>query len=106
MIPIWASEPERDVKKIKFAGYNMRVPSHPIIRIALGLILCLGGFLGFLPILGFWMLPLGLVILSVDFAIVRRFRRWASIRLGQWLNRKYPGVARKLGFNPMRAKKY
>jgi hypothetical protein len=52
------------------------------------------------------MLPLGLVILSVDFAIVRRFRRWGSIRLGEWLNRKYPNAARKLGFNPMRRAKY
>jgi hypothetical protein len=31
--------------------------------------------LGFLPILGFWMIPLGLLILSYEFAVVRRLRR-------------------------------
>ncbi|MCY4655496.1 MAG: hypothetical protein OXC80_01630 [Gammaproteobacteria bacterium] len=32
-----------------------------IFRIVLAVLLCLGGVLGFLPILGFWMLPLGLL---------------------------------------------
>ena len=32
----------------------------------------MGGLLGFLPVLGFWMLPLGLVLLSLDFALLRR----------------------------------
>ena len=41
----------------------------------LGVILVIGGLLGFLPILGFWMLPLGLIVLSIDFALVRRWRR-------------------------------
>ena len=34
-----------------------------ILRLPLGLLLIAGGFLGFLPILGFWMIPLGLLIL-------------------------------------------
>lgn len=46
--------------------------------------LIFGGFLGFLPILGFWMLPLGFLILSQDSAIVRRWRR----RLGVWWGRR------------------
>ena len=33
------------------------------------------GLLGFLPILGFWMIPLGLLVLSYEFAAVRRHRR-------------------------------
>ena len=31
-----------------------------------------GGVLGFLPILGFWMFPLGVVILSLDFPPLKR----------------------------------
>jgi hypothetical protein len=54
------------------------------LRIALGLFLCIGGFLGFLPILGFWMVPLGLIILSVDLAPVRRLRRRLEILWGRW----------------------
>jgi purine-cytosine permease-like protein len=94
------------LKKVNFLGYRVTVPSHPVVRVLLGLVLCAGGVLGFLPILGFWMLPFGLVILSIDFAIVRRFRRKASVRLGEWLNRKYPKFATKVGYNGMRSVKY
>ncbi len=41
-------------------------------RIIIGLLLLLGGALGALPILGFWMIPLGLLILSLDFRWARR----------------------------------
>ena len=53
-------------------------------RLALGFALIVGGLLGFLPILGFWMLPLGLVVLSVDVPVVRRYRR----RLELWWGRR------------------
>jgi hypothetical protein len=43
-----------------------------------------GGVLGFLPVVGFWMLPLGLVVLSVDSPRVRRVRRRLEIRWGRW----------------------
>lgn len=36
-------------------------------RIVLGILLLFGGILGALPILGFWMIPLGLLILSRNF---------------------------------------
>lgn len=45
-------------------------PSLP--RIILGMMLLLGGILGILPILGFWMIPLGLLVLSLDFRWARR----------------------------------
>jgi purine-cytosine permease-like protein len=86
------------LRSIDFAGFKVRVPAHPFLRIGLGVILVFCGFLGFLPILGFWMLPLGLVILSIDFAIVRRLRRRATVKLGHWLLRRWPNFARKVGF--------
>ncbi|MBB2202486.1 hypothetical protein [Gluconacetobacter tumulisoli] len=50
----------------------LRVPSRRRWRLLSGGLLILGGFLSILPLLGIWMLPLGLVLLSDDFAILRR----------------------------------
>ena len=41
-----------------------RVP--PGLRLVVGLLLILGGVLGFLPVLGFWMIPLGLGVAALD----------------------------------------
>ena len=60
------------------------MPKSRPARIALGVALVVGGVFGFLPILGFWMVPLGLYVLSQDFASVRRFRRRATLRIGRW----------------------
>jgi hypothetical protein len=59
------------------------------VRIPVALMLVAGGFLGFLPVLGFWMIPLGLLLLSLDLPRLRpwvssslvRLRRWAQLRL-------------------------
>jgi purine-cytosine permease-like protein len=50
----------------------------------LGLAFVFGGLFSFLPILGVWMLPLGLVILSIDYAFIRRRRRQAEVSLTRW----------------------
>jgi hypothetical protein len=87
------------VKYVKFARFKVRVPAHPVARIAFGVLLCLGGLFSFLPILGVWMLPLGLIILSVDSAAVRRFRRRSTVKLGRWIIPKWPKTAEKLGYS-------
>lgn len=56
------------------------------VRRGLGFGLILGGILAFLPILGVWMLPLGLVILSDESQCLRRPRR----RVQLWLGRRFP----------------
>ncbi len=43
-----------------------------VVRFAVGILLLIGGVLGALPILGFWMVPLGLLVLSWDFRWARR----------------------------------
>ncbi|WP_394344583.1 hypothetical protein [Aliirhizobium smilacinae] len=53
-------------------------------RIGLGSALMVGGTLGFLPVLGFWMLPLGFVVLSNDISFIRRRRR----RMVIWWSRR------------------
>ena len=36
------------------------------LRTVLGLLLVVGGIFGFLPILGFWMIPLGIAVVAID----------------------------------------
>ena len=59
-----------------------------LARIVIGLLLIAGGILGFLPILGFWMIPLGLVVIFIDVPVVRRgasrLRAWARKRIARW----------------------
>jgi hypothetical protein len=60
--------PPNRKSRIHFGRFSMPIPSSRPLRIMVGLALCAGGLLGFLPILGFWMLPLGLLVLSIDLA--------------------------------------
>ena len=49
----------------------------PGVRFVLGLALMAGGIVGFLPILGFWMFPLGVGFVAMDIPPARRrLRRW------------------------------
>ena len=50
----------------------------PIVRLVLGIILVFLGFLGFLPVLGFWMIPLGLALIATD---IPPFARWIKKEL-------------------------
>ena len=73
------------------------MPRNIILRVLLGIGFILGGIFSFLPVLGIWMLPLGLLILSIDFPPVRRFRRRATVILVGWLKRRFPGLAKRIG---------
>ena len=53
------------------------------VRIGIGVALCFFGLLGFLPVLGFWMIPLGLFVLSLELASVRRLRRRLIVRFSK-----------------------
>jgi len=66
---------------------RIRRPQARWIRIPLGLLLVLGGIFSFLPVLGIWMLPLGLLLLALDLVflqgpvnsgIVRGSRKWST----------------------------
>jgi hypothetical protein len=76
--------PEPAPKRIKVGRHSIPVPQSKPMRLCLGGALVLCGFIGFLPILGFWMVPLGLLVLSIDIPIVRRWTR----RMGAWWRKR------------------
>ncbi|MFD1508357.1 hypothetical protein [Lacimonas salitolerans] len=47
----------------------------PGLRLVAGLLLMLGGVFGFLPVLGFWMFPLGVAVAALDVVPVWRWLR-------------------------------
>jgi hypothetical protein len=71
--------------KVKLGSREITLPRSRALRIGLGIALIIGGLLGFLPIVGFWMLPLGILVLSYDLSFARRWRRrivvwWRRLR--------------------------
>ena len=78
------SHTDPPARTISLFGREFRMPRSKALRVAIGLLLVVGGVLGFLPVLGFWMIPLGLLVLSYEFAAVRRRRR----RLIVWWERR------------------
>lgn len=69
---------------VSVAGRRMPIPRSRPARLVTGGLLVVLGVFGFLPVLGFWMVPVGLLILSYDLAAVRRLRR----RLEVWWHRR------------------
>jgi len=52
----------------------------PGLRLVVGLLLMVGGVFGFLPILGFWMIPLGIAIAALDVKPLLRRRKHRTRR--------------------------
>jgi purine-cytosine permease-like protein len=72
-------------REIVIGTFRLKLPESRWLRTLIGVALILGGILGFLPILGFWMVPLGLLVLSHDSHFVRRQRRRFAV---WWATRK------------------
>lgn len=84
------------MSKLRLGSRTYTLPQSRIARVVIGVLLILFGILGFLPVVGFWMIPLGLLVLSIDLPWVRRMRREYSVRLIRWLKEHYPSVWRRL----------
>jgi len=82
--------------RIRLGERSIDLPASRIVRIAIGVLLILLGLVGFLPVVGFWMIPLGLLVLSVDLPMVRRWRRRLTVRFGRWLHRRHPALWHRL----------
>jgi hypothetical protein len=72
--------------RIARASRYLRQPAAKAYRLPSAVLLTLGGMAGFLPILGFWMLPLGLLLLAID---VPRLRS-PMARMLDWIERRWP----------------
>jgi hypothetical protein len=66
----------------------LREPASRWARIPFGILFLIGGFLAFLPILGLWMLPVGLILLAEDVSALRRLRA----RMLDWAERRWPHI--------------
>lgn len=80
--------------RLHLGKWSVAMPRSRVGRIIIGLLLVVGGVLGFLPILGFWMVPLGLLVLSQDLPFVRRQRRRLTV---WWATRRRAKEARREG---------
>ena len=77
---------DRLPERMKAATVWLLRPEARWVRIPAGLLFISGGFLGMLPILGFWMLPLGVILIAEDVPIVRRGLRLVF----DWLEKRRP----------------
>ncbi|MEX0953753.1 MAG: hypothetical protein WDZ83_00920 [Rhizobiaceae bacterium] len=68
-------------------GREFSLPRSRLLRVALGVLLVMLGLVGFLPVLGFWMVPLGLLVLSYDIPVIRRLRRRLAVWWGKRRNK-------------------
>lgn len=63
----------------------LRKPSSRLVRFPLAILLVIGGIFSFLPILGLWMLPLGLILIAQDIPPLQK----PVAQLFGWLERKW-----------------
>lgn len=83
--------PDRVARTIRW----LRNPNSRWIRLPLGLVLIVSGFFGFLPVLGFEFIPLGLLLIAQDVPFLRKpvgtitiwlELKWVALR--KWWQRK------------------
>ena len=77
-------ETKLSARPAKFVRW-LRRPSSRLVRIPLAILLVVGGVFSFLPILGLWMLPLGLLLIAQD---VPFLQKPLAETLG-WIERKW-----------------
>jgi Putative transmembrane protein (PGPGW). len=74
---------DRASGKLAVGPASIPMPGSKWGRVSIGAALMLFGLLGFLPVLGFWMLPLGFLVLSNELPQARRLRRRISLWWGR-----------------------
>ncbi len=89
------SEKTKPAPRFKIAGKTVTLPRSRALRIGIGVVLITGGFLGFLPVLGFWMIPAGLAALSYDWPLARRWTRQLKVWFGRWFQKRKSAQRRR-----------
>jgi hypothetical protein len=77
-------ESKLPARPARFVGW-LRKPSSRYVRIPLAILLIVGGIFSFLPILGLWMLPLGLLLFAQDVPMLQK----PLARVLGWVERKW-----------------
>jgi hypothetical protein len=62
----------------------LRMPSSFAVRLVIAILLILGGIFSFLPVLGIWMLPLGLLLIAQDIPLLQK----PLVAAFAWVERK------------------
>lgn len=62
---------ERKIPALRRPLTAIRARGWWIIRLPIAVLFIVGGFLAVLPFFGMWMLPIGLLLLAVDFEVLR-----------------------------------
>ena len=62
----------------------LRMPSSFAVRLVIAILLILGGIFSFLPVLGIWMLPLGLLLIAQDVPLLQK----PLVAAFAWVERK------------------
>ncbi len=92
--------------RIRFGKYSVVLPANRLVRIGLGVALVVLGLLfGFLPVLGYWMVPVGFLILATDVPPIRRFNRRVMVAVVGWWNSRRPHEERKAARRDAQAKR-
>ncbi|MCP4303996.1 MAG: hypothetical protein GY788_03770 [bacterium] len=76
----------RKLSQIRLGRHAVPLPRSLLLRRIIACLLICGGVLGFLPILGFWMMPLGFIVLAVDSPTIRRMNRRIAVAAKRWWN--------------------
>lgn len=82
-------------RPVRRVVHFMRGPRLRWVRMPLGALLVAGGFLGFLPVLGFWMIPFGLLLLAEDYPPLQRTLRRGLIGFERFWRRTRRRFARR-----------
>jgi len=78
--------PDRVARAIRW----MRNPKAKWVRLPLGILLVVAGFFGFLPVLGFEFIPLGLLLIAQDLPFLRKPVARATL----WLEARWRDLKR------------
>lgn len=66
----------------------LKHPRWKLVRPPVGGLLVLFGIFGFLPVVGFWMVPLGIAVLAIDYPVAGRANIWikrkARRQMARW----------------------
>jgi len=67
------------------------MPSSFAVRLVIAILIILGGIFSFLPVLGVWMLPLGLLLIAQDVPFLQK----PLVSVFVWVEGKYERIRMK-----------